>query len=168
MFFYVFTYNFLKITFYSKGVLKITHTAKKNYLIWCSRSEVMGEHTFQRFIFIYKNTRWLPRFAVTQCGCMDEELQCSRKLRFWPYYLWLFLQVALSHIPLLRVLEVHLNDIRGIITHITEHKIHINYSENHDSSLFFYYFYMSPFPTLVHIVAKGILFRSVLFSMLLN
>ena len=29
----------------------------------------------------------LPRFAVTQCGCMDEEYQCSRKLRFQHYYL---------------------------------------------------------------------------------
>ena len=29
----------------------------------------------------------LPRFAVAQCGCMDEEYQCSRKLRFQQYYL---------------------------------------------------------------------------------
>jgi len=38
----------------------------------------------------------LPPFAVAQCGCMYEEYQCSRKLRFRHYYLWLFLQVALS------------------------------------------------------------------------
>ena len=39
----------------------------------------------------------LPRFAVAQCGCMDDESQCSRKLLFRQYYLGLFLQVALSH-----------------------------------------------------------------------
>ena len=40
----------------------------------------------------------LPRFAVTQCGWMDEECQCYRKLWFRHYYLWLFLEDALSHI----------------------------------------------------------------------
>ena len=60
----------------------------------------------------------LPRFAVTQCGCMDEEYQV-------------------------------------ITIHITESKIHISYSENHDSTLFFHYFYMSPFPTLALTIAKG-------------
>ena len=47
------------------------------------------------------------------------------------------------------------NGIRGITIHITEPKIHISYSENHDSTLFFYYFYMSPLPTLAHTIAKG-------------
>ena len=70
--------------------------------------------------------------------------QHSRKLRFRHFYLWLFLQVALYHTPHLRVLEVHINGIRGISIHITETKIHISYSENHDSTLLFYYFYMSP------------------------
>ena len=37
-----------------------------------------------------------------------------------------------------------------------------------DTPVVFYYFYMSPLPTLVHIVAKGISSRSVLLSMLLN
>ena len=63
--------------------------------------------------------------------------------------------VFLSHNPLLRVLGVHINCIRGITIHITESKTHISYSENHDSTLFFYYFYMSPLPTLAHIIAKG-------------
>ena len=70
----------------------------------------------------------LPRFAVTQCGCMDKEYQCSRKLRFRHYYLW-FLQVALSHILPLRVQEVHIDCIKGITIHISESKIHISYSE---------------------------------------
>ena len=44
--------------------------------------------------------------------------------------------------PPLQVLEVHINDIRGIT-------IHISYSENHDLTLMlvFYYFYMSPLQT---------------------
>ena len=97
----------------------------------------------------------LPRFAVGQCDYMDEEYQCSQKLQFWHYYLSLFLQVALSPNLPLRVLWVHINSIRGITIHITESKIHITYSENHDSTLFFYYFYMSPLPTLTHIITKG-------------
>ena len=52
VFFYIFTYNFSKIIFYANFVLIITNT-KKNYLIWCSRSEVMRVHTFQWFIYIY-------------------------------------------------------------------------------------------------------------------
>jgi hypothetical protein len=68
---------------------------------------------------------------------------------------WLLLQVALSHTPPLQVLEVHINSIMGISIHIIESKIHISYSENHDSTLFLYYFYISPLPTLDHIVAKG-------------
>ena len=35
----------------------------------------------------------------------------------------------------LRVLEVHINDIRGIYFHITESKIHISYLRNHDLTL---------------------------------
>ena len=57
-----------------------------------------------------------------------------------------------STIPPLRV---QVNSIRSISIHITESKIHISYSRNQDSTLFFYYFYMSPLPTLVHIVAKS-------------
>ena len=90
-----------------------------------------------------------------QCCCMDEEYQCSRKLRFQHYYVWLFLQVALLQTPPLRVLEVHINGIRGVTIHITESNIHISYSENNHSTLVFYYFYMSPLPTLAHIIAKG-------------
>jgi hypothetical protein len=123
----------------------------------------------------------LPRFTVTQCSWLDEKYQCSQKLQFRQYYLWLFLQVPLSHIPSVQVLEVHLNSIRGITIHITEPKIHVSNSENHDSILFvfvcacplmissipgksfhfpfpkfvifFYYFYISPLPTLVHTIA---------------
>ena len=87
----------------------------------------------------------LPCFAVTQCGCMDEKYQCSQKLWFRHYYLWLSLQV----------LEVHIKGIRGITIHITESKIHISYSENHDLTQFSYYSYLSPFPTLTHTTAKG-------------
>ena len=97
----------------------------------------------------------LPRFAVGQRGCKNEEYQHSRKLRFRQYYLWLLLQVALSHTPPLRVLELHINGIMGVTMHITESKILISYSENHDSTLCFYYFYMSPLPTLAHTIAKG-------------
>ena len=57
--------------------------------------------------------------TTLRCGCMDEEYQCSRKLRFRHYYLWLYLQG----------LEGHMNGIRGITTHITESKIHISYSK---------------------------------------
>ena len=42
----------------------------------------------------------LPCFAVRQYGCMDEEYQCSRKLRFQHYYLRLSLQVLEVHITL--------------------------------------------------------------------
>ena len=67
----------------------------------------------------------------------------------------IILQVNLFHTPLLRVLELHIKSIRGISIHITEPKIHISCSENHDSTLFFNYFYMSSLPTLVHTIAKG-------------
>ena len=50
---------------------------------------------------------------------------------------------------------VHTNDIRGITIHITESKIHISYSKNHGLTLFFHYFYVSPLPTLAHIIARG-------------
>jgi hypothetical protein len=98
--------------------------------------------------------------SLTEYICIMTIIICAfqwipdilKKLR---YYLWLFLQVALSHIPPLRVLEVHLNGIRGITIHITVPKIHISYSENNDSTLFFYYFNVSPVPTLAHTIAKG-------------
>ena len=61
----------------------------------------------------------------------------------------IILQVAIPPPPL-RVLEVRINDIKDINIHITESKIHISYSENHDSTLCFYYFYMSALPTLAH------------------
>ena len=105
----------------------------------------------------------LPRFAVGQCSCTDEEYQCSRNLQFRHYYLWLFLQGAFYHNPPLRVLEVHVNGIRGLTIHITKSKIHISYSENHDSTLLFYYFYMSPLPSL-----RVVIFRSVLLLILQN
>ena len=152
-FFYIFTYNFLKISFYTGLFLAITNPTKKELSNCSSRSEVMRQHTFQRLIYIYLMT--LSRFVVTQCGCVDGEYQCSRKLRFRHYYLWLFLQVALPHIPPLWVLEVHINDITRITIYITDSKIHFNYSENHDSPLFFYYFYVSILPTLAHTIAKG-------------
>ena len=88
---------------------------------------------YQHVLYIYQMT--LPCFAVAQCGCKDEEYQCSRKLRFRHYYQRLFLQVALYIHPLLRVLEVNINIIRRISIHITESKIHISYLKNHDSTL---------------------------------
>ena len=93
---------------------------------------------------------WWPCYALLWDSVVAwmRNFQCSRKLQFWHYYLWLFLQVALSHDPPLRVLLVHINDIRGIT-------IHISYSKNHDSTLYFYYFYMSSLWTLAHIIAKG-------------
>ena len=65
------------------------------------------------------------------------------------------LSVIISHTPPLRVLEVHINGFTGITIHITESKIHISYSENHDSTLFFYYFHMPSIPTLAHTIDKG-------------
>ena len=61
-----------------------------------------------------------------------------------------FISVALSH-PF-RGLEVHINDIMGIIS----------YSENHDSTLMlvFYYFYMSPLQISSISLLRVILFRS--------
>jgi hypothetical protein len=41
-------------------------------------------------------------------------------------------------------LEVLINDIRGITTHITESKIHISYSENHESSLMSLILHVTP------------------------
>ena len=87
----------------------------------------------------------LQCFVEAQCGSMDEEYQCSQKLWFR----------HLSVIIFTGAIEVHINGIRGINIHITKSKIHISYSENHDSTLFFNYFYISSLPTLVHIVAKG-------------
>lgn len=43
----------VKKLFYTSLVLTITNTTKKNYAIWCSRSEIMRVHKFRRFIFIY-------------------------------------------------------------------------------------------------------------------
>ena len=54
-----------------------------------------------------------------------------------------------------------------ITIHNTASKIHISYSEIHDSILFFYYLFMSPLPTLTHTIAKGSAFR-MLFFMLQN
>ena len=82
--------------------------------------------------------------------------QCSWKLWFRHYYLWLFLQVALYHPPPLRVLEAHLNGIMGISIHITEFKIHISYLKHNDSTLFSsimficHPFQPSPIPFLDH------------------
>ena len=87
----------------------------------------------------------LPQFTMAQCGCMDEQYQWSWKLWFRHFYLWLSLQM----------LEVHINGIRDITIHISESKIHISYSEKHDSTLFFFYFYMSPLPTHAHTTAKS-------------
>ena len=60
------------------------------------------------------------------------------------------------------------NGIRGITIHITESKIHISYSENHDSTLILLLFLCHPFePSLVSLL-RVVLFRSVFLSMLLN
>jgi hypothetical protein len=55
------------------------------------------------------------------------------------------------------VLDVHINGISSITIHITESRIHIGYSENHDWTLMLvlYYSYISPLPTLADIIAKG-------------
>ena len=76
--------------------------------------------------------------------------------------------VALSHIPPSRVLEGHINGNRGITIHITESKIDISYSKNHDSTLFFYCFYMLPLSALAHTIFRVVLFRPVLGLMLQN
>ena len=83
-------------------------------------------------------------------GC--EKYHCSRKLWFQHYY-----QCRPFPSPHLRLLlEVHINGIRSITIRITESKIHISYSENHDWALMlvFYYFDMSPLTTLADIIAK--------------
>ena len=82
---------------------------------------------------------------------MDEKSLCSRKLWFRHYY-----QCRPIPPPHVRLLEVHINGIRSITIDITESKIHISYSENHDSTLMLvlYYFYMSVLPTLADIIAK--------------
>ena len=72
--------------------------------------------------------------------------QCSRELRFWYYYQWIFLQIALP----LWVLEVHMDSITGVTIHITESKIQ-NLGFSCCSSIIFT---CHPFPTLVHIIAK--------------
>ena len=74
----------------------------------------------------------------------------------------------LSHTPSLWVLDVDINGITVITTHITESKIHISYSETHDSTLFLHYFYMSSLPTLAHTIVKGSIFRSVVLPRLQN
>ena len=83
---------------------------------------------------------------------MDEKSVCSRKLCFRHYF-----QCRPFPLPHLRVLEGHINGIRSIPIHITDSKIHISYSENHDWTLMlvFYYFYMLPLQTLADIFAKG-------------
>ena len=95
----------------------------------------------------------LRRFSVGQCGCMDEKSQCSQKLWFRHYYQWLFLQVALSHLPPLWVLEVHINVIYSY--HRVQNSYQLFEKPWFDSNVVFYYFYVSPLPTVVHIIAKG-------------
>ena len=90
---------------------------------------------------------------------MDEKTLC-----FWKPCFWHYNQCCPSPLhPPLQVLEVHINDIKGIT-------IHISYSENHDwiLMLVFYYFYMSPLQISFISLLRVILFRSVLLSMLLN
>jgi hypothetical protein len=90
---------------------------------------------------------------MVQCGCMDEKSQCSRKLRFRHYYQWLFLQVARSHPPPLRGLEVHINGISGISIHTTSPKFISVISKpmiSHYSSVI-----LHVIPSLVHIIAKS-------------
>ena len=50
---------------------------------------------------------------------------------------------------------VNIKGNMGVSIHITESKIHISYSKNHDTTLFSYYFYISPLPILAHIIAEG-------------
>ena len=112
----------------------------------------------------------LTRFAVTKCGgYMDEEYQCSRKLGIRHYYLWLFLQVALSHIPPLGVLVVHINGIRGITIHITDPPKFISAVPKtmirHHSSIFSI---CHPFQPLPILLLRIVVFRSVLVLMSLN
>ena len=70
--------------------------------------------------------------------------------------------------PTLRVLEVHINGITGITINFTESKIHICYSEKHDSTLFFYYFYMPSLLPVAHTIAKGSTFSISSLLMLQN
>ena len=115
----------------------------------CYRLAAFGSLCQWTRIFIFLTT---PIAIGTQLCFIQhrESHSSSRKLRFRRYYQSLFLQVALHLRPPLRVLEMHINGIRRII-------IHISYSENHDwTQVFvFYYFYMSPLPTYAHIIAKG-------------
>jgi hypothetical protein len=59
--------------------------------------------------------------------------------------------------PTFTGIEVHINGITGITIYITESKIHISYSKTNDSTLFFYYFYIS---SLAHTIAKGSTFST--------
>ena len=95
----------------------------------------------------------MPGFAVAQCEYMGGKSVFPKTMALTLLVIIFTGSPFLS--PPLRVLEVNINGIRGITIHITESKIQISYSENHGLTLFFYYFYMSPLPTLVHIVAKG-------------
>ena len=52
---------------------------------------------------------------------------------------------------------MHLNDIRGITIHITEPKIPISYSKNHDSTILLLFLYVTP-SNLAHAIAKHITF----------
>ena len=110
----------------------------------------------------------MPRFPVGQCDCMDEEYQCSQKTAVST-----LLSVIISTgrpfpQPTLQVQKVHINGIMGTTILINESIIHISYSENHDSILFFYYFYMSPFQPSPTPLLRVVIFRSVLLLMLQN
>ena len=93
----------------------------------------------------------LPRFAVGQCGCIEEKL---KTIVLTLLSVFISTSCPFPQPTFTGARGAHKRH-QGITIHITESKIYISYSKNHDSTLFFYYFYMSPLPILVYIIAKG-------------
>ena len=106
----------------------------------------------------------LQKFALTFHRLVDFRSQCQWthiRIPYLPYgdgdSAWtstaLTESLFISLFPKTMVLTL----LSVITIHITETKIHISYSENHDATLMlvFYYFYVSTLPTHAHIIAKG-------------
>ena len=104
-------------TFSISSLFDVTKLQKKNCLDISSTAAFRSQCQWTR-IFISLTD---PMMMRTQIGFKRHRenrysSQCYRKLWFRHYYQWKFLQVALP----LWVLEVHINDITGVIFHITE------------------------------------------------
>jgi hypothetical protein len=129
--------QFLKITFYAKCVLTITKTTKKNYLIWCSRSEIIGEYTFQWIIYrcdhkritftVEQDRGWLVEWETHLTGIKPSNLWQNLCLPYQSVSLLLLIrwvtQIFSNHGPLywqIRIFSLIFRNITSVISHLTK------------------------------------------------